>query len=186
MADYDNGVYLDPIGYLTKGILGQYLMHPNVIEPYTDLQNRFPDDTSIGLDSGTPGIQFYYPQKSGATDTVIFDEQYLPMIAKAIGKQTVLMSGGNEPSIYDSGEKDRLITVNLRQATETKIIRLYKFLVNIAQYAKKEFAYEDRSGTTYTVRWWDKTFPYDMHHFVAGIGGYYDIAINLWVVSIAT
>lgn len=185
MADYTNGVYLDPVEYKTKGMQCRYLMRPNIVEPYTDLQNRFPDDTSIGLDAGTPGIQFYYPQKNGATDTVIFDEQYLPMLAKAAGKQTVLMSGGNEPSIYDSGEKDRLITVNLRQITETKIIRLYKFLVNIAQYAKNEFAYEDRSTTVYTVRWWDKIFPYDMHHFVDGIGGYYDIAINLWVVSIA-
>lgn len=179
MADYTNGVYLDIIAMTGDGPVGFYLLHPNVGIPLTEMDGRFPSGTSIGLDSGTPGVQLYYPSYGSPTDTVIFSSQELPVDCDIIPKQQLLFSGANEPSIYDSAETDKIFILHIANVDETKRVRLYKFLVNIVQFAKNEFDIMDESGDLYRVRFIDKGFPSSMYAWLK-----YNFDLHFWVVSI--
>jgi hypothetical protein len=164
MADYDNGVYSTDTygGAMRAAKYAEAVMGD--LTPLTDLQDLFPDDTSIGLDTsyGT-GFILYYPQKSGATDTVSFPSQWLPRESTAERNQTILESGGGNLSVYDSGYAKKLITLHIDQASELKRKRLYIFLVNIVKNALKTFQLEDESGTLYTVRCVDGIFAMPMY-----------------------
>jgi hypothetical protein len=179
MADYDNGAYLTPIAIEANMHLGQYFFMPNTVTSYTSFQNRFPDDTSVGLDSGTAALQLYYPQKAGATDSVIFESHHLPVVSRVRGKQLVHLSGANEPSVYDSGHKDRLYEITVRNINETKMERLQIFLCNIVKFQLNQFDLEDQSNTVYTCRWWEQELPRVMHHDLL-----YDVTFVCWVESI--
>lgn len=179
MADYTNGVYLSLLDTLSKQITAVYLLHPNAVEAYSSMQNRFPDDTSVGLDDGTAALQLYFPQKSGATDTVIFENHHIPVESDIVRKQSIGMSGGNEPSIYDSGEEDKLYTINVMNVDEAKMERFQIFIANICKFALYEFELEDQSNVVYTCRYWGNQLPRIMKHDLL-----YDIRFTVWVSGI--
>ena len=134
MADYTNGDYLYPLTFYSIPPYVVPLGATLIPTPLDEMRNQFPDDEHIGID--TPydtGIVFAYPAIAGATDTVTFRSQWLPVDSRATRRQTKLQSGSGKPSVYDSGYKDRIYEIKLRNVPMEKIERLYCFMVNIVK-----------------------------------------------------
>lgn len=184
MADFENGAYFSTVlDYLRSRQFCRYLFQPNPPTPITDWPPFFPNDESIGLDESlTTGIVLAYPTFGGATDTVTFAHQNMPVTAWAKKHQTLLLSGGGKHSIYDSTHKGRIIEVKLKNITMTKLHRLYIFLMNIIEMALKTFEYIDESGTLYKVRFLDKKVIRNTHHVGESLF-LSDIILHFWVNS---
>jgi len=154
MADYTNGANFEDIDLHSEGNSGQYLFEGNIPDPLTELNPFFPDDTSIGLDQTySTGIVFYYPSQAGATDTVTFESQSLPLDNEITMNQTIHKSAGGELSVYGESYSDRILNIRLRNVSETKKQRLYKFIANIVKFGLYKFEYLDETGTLYVVRY---------------------------------
>lgn len=163
MADYINGADLEFLTFYSVPPYVVPLGSTFIPTPLDEMRNQFPDDEHIGPD--TPydtGLILAYPSIYGASDTVTFESQWLPVDSDTRHNQTRLKSGSGIISIYSSGHKDRIYEIKLNHVPMEKIERLYIFLNNIIEGAKRTFEILDESGTVYTVKWWDENFPRSM------------------------
>lgn len=122
--------------------------------PLTGIPNWYPTDTSVGLDSASNGVKFWYPTKATVSDSVQLRSQEYPAPKNALNQVRHELSSG-KVSIYGRTNTKKILPVNIEGVSTTQRMRLYIFLVNICDGAKKTFEFEDEGGNLYLVRWWD-------------------------------
>lgn len=168
MADYENGVYFNPIAPIGKIQRDNYLGGaPAKDYGLEELKTHFPTAVSIGVDEVlSTGIGFYYPTFANPSDSVTFKSQDFPRSSEGGRQQTILISGGGHISVYDGGWVQGIIEVSLSNILEIKRERFYNFLVNICKGALRTFQFVERyrdpvggvEALIYTVRWIVPTF----------------------------
>lgn len=126
----------------------------------------FPEDTSIGLDSASTGVKFWYPNKATATDSVQLRSQQFPLKHRDELNQNVHELGSGKLSILNATNSRKIIPVSINGVPTEKRQRLYKFLRNIAVGVLKTFQFEDEAGGLYTVRYWGKVIAIPMEHWL--------------------
>jgi hypothetical protein len=180
MADYSNGAYLTPLNYNSEEGNARYLFEPNPPTALTDLDEFFPSGTSIGLDTSLDtGIAFYYPTYASATDSVTFETQEMPLDHSAVPDQIVHKSAGGDIAVYSQTYKNRVLDIKLVNVSETKRVRLYKFIANIVDFAHTLFDYIDETGKLYTVRYIKNSWNPRMDAWLS-----WTINLQLYVISI--
>jgi len=131
----------------------------------TSIPNWFPTDTSVGLDTPTNGVKFWYPTKATAIDSVQMKSQQYPAPKDALNQIRKIMASG-KVSIYAKTNSERMLPVSIRGVPTEKRMRLYIFLRNIVIGAKKTFEFEDEGGNVYLVRYWDDIIDMPMEFWL--------------------